>query len=65
MTHPRTGGSTTSSTFFSFDECPFDEPALYSPDNDYDAWAERVWAEIGDYDAHGPFAGRDDEQGPF
>jgi hypothetical protein len=54
-----------SNTFSPIDECPFDEPARYTPDNDYDAWAERVWAEIGDHDAYGPFAGRDDEHGPF
>jgi hypothetical protein len=54
-----------SSTFSPIDECPFDVPELYSPGADYDAWAERVWAEIGDYDAYGPFASRDDEHGPF
>jgi hypothetical protein len=48
-----------------FDECPFDVPEQYSPGADYDAWAEQVWAAIGDYDAYGPFAGRDDDFTPF
>jgi hypothetical protein len=48
-----------------FDECPFDVPELYSPGADYDAWADRVWLAIGDYDAYGPFAGRDDDFTPF
>jgi hypothetical protein len=36
-----------------FDECPFD------------VWGDEVWAQVGDYDAQGPFAGRDDDCTPF
>jgi hypothetical protein len=48
-----------------FDECPFDVPEESSDGIDYDAWAEQVWAEVGDYDAYGPFDGRDDDFTPF
>jgi hypothetical protein len=44
---------------------PFDVPEDPSDGTDYDAWAEQVWAAIGDYDAYGPFAGRDDDFTPF
>ena len=48
-----------------FDECPFDVPDEPSDGIDYDAWAEQVWAQVGDYDAYGPFDGRDDDFTPF
>jgi hypothetical protein len=49
----------------SFDECPFDVTEESSPGADYDTWAEQVWAEVGDYDAYGPFPSRDDDFTPF
>jgi hypothetical protein len=47
------------------DECPFDVPEEPSDGTDYDVWAEQVWAQVGDYDAYGPFDGRDDDFTPF
>jgi len=44
---------------------PFDVPEESSDGTDYDAWAKEAWAEIGDYDAYGPFARRDDDFTPF
>jgi hypothetical protein len=48
-----------------FDECPFDVPEYASDGIDSDVWGDEVWAQVGDYDAQGPFAGRDDDCTPF
>ena len=61
-THQSTGGSDHVHAAVPIRRVPFDVPEEPSDGIDY---AEQVWAQVGDYDAYGPFEGRDDDFTPF